>query len=149
MFGILSATISYYKAFKVNERIDASIEKFEGYNRLSEAEISDYLTSIGYTSDNDPSACPETKSGGELIATGDNVSGNPNHLYCVYFFGDDTGGSDSGKKNGDNQPLYYNYSVMTFIYVDLPIVGKFKVPVYSKAERTYNFSDGDNDRYRG
>ena len=46
VFGLISATISYYKAFKVNERILSTIEKFEGHNDLAKAEIDDYLISI-------------------------------------------------------------------------------------------------------
>ena len=42
--------------------------------------------------------------------------------------------------NKNKEPIYYNYSVVTYIYIQLPIVGAFKVPVYTKGERTYNFS---------
>ena len=49
VFGLLSATISYYKAFKVNERLLYSLDKFEGYNQFSREEMETYLSSIGYT----------------------------------------------------------------------------------------------------
>ena len=46
VFGLLSATISYYKAFKVNERLLFMIDKFEGYNNLSVEEMHDFLKLI-------------------------------------------------------------------------------------------------------
>ncbi len=137
VFGLLSATISYYKAFKVNERILYSLDKFEGYNQFSEAEIEDYLVSIGYTYSPDGQAdCPKEKDGGTLI-----MSNSAKHLYCVYYFSDDRGSQEEGRLNGDREPIYYNYALTSYIYVDLPIVGAFKLPVYTKGERIYNFSD--------
>ena len=137
VFGLLSATISYYKAFKVNERLLYSIDKFEGYNRLSVEEMENFLVSIGYTSNpNGQAECPETKDGGTLI-----TSKNARHLYCVYYFRDDRGSKETGRTNGDREPIYYNYAITSYIYVDLPIAGAFKLPVYTKGERIYNFSD--------
>ena len=139
VFGLLSATISYYKAFKVNERLLFMIDKFEGYNNLSVEEMHDFLFCIGYASvpgANVQSQCPSSKDGGTLI-----TSKNAHHLYCVYYFSDDRGNNEVGNTNGDNEPIYYNYAVTTYIYLDLPIVGSLKLPVYTKGERIYNFSD--------
>jgi len=139
VFGLLTATTSYYKAFKVNNRILASIEKFEGYNDLAQNEIEDFLSSIGYTVDaNGQRECAATNKGGNVQR-----AKNAGHLYCVYYHADDRGANEKKEKNGDNQPIYYNYSVVSYIYVQLPIVGSFKLPVYTKGERTYNFSEGD------
>ena len=137
VFGLLSATISYYKAFKVNERLLFMIDKFEGYNRLSIEEMQNFLVSIGYTSNpNGQSECPESKDGGTLL-----TARNARHLYCVYYFRDDRGSNETGRTNGDREPIYYNYAITTYIYVQLPIAGAFKLPVYTKGERIYNFSD--------
>ncbi len=137
VFGLLSATISYYKAFKVNERLLFMIDKFEGYNNLSIEEMQNFLVSIGYTSNpNGQSECPESKDGGTLL-----TARNAKHLYCVYYFSDDRGSKETGETNGDREPIYYNYAITTYIYVDLPIAGAFKLPVYTKGERIYNFSD--------
>ena len=130
VFGILAATLSYYKAYKVNNRILDSIEKYEGYNEPARQDIANKLQTIGYTKDS--SKCPERK--GMTLETQDN-----NYLYCVYYHVDDTATNDNSK-NGDNEPIYYNYSVASYIYIDLPIVGSFKIPVYTKGERTYNFT---------
>lgn len=137
VFGLLSATISYYKAFKVNERILYIIDKFEGYNGFAVEEIQNYLTSIGYTYNPDGQReCADEKNGGTLI-----TSKKAKHLYCVYYFSDDRGNNEKTRLNGDEEPIYYNYSLVSYIYADLPIVGSFKLPVYTKGERIYNFSD--------
>lgn len=138
VFGLLSATISYYKAFKVNERMLYMIDKFEGYNKGSIEEIENFLTSIGYTySPTGQRDCDESKDGGVLV-----TDRNARHYYCVYYYSDDRGINESGRTNGDREPIYYNYAINSFIYVDLPIAGAFKIPVFTKGERIYNFSDG-------
>lgn len=157
VFGLISATISYYKAFKVNERVLGIIEKFEGFNSLAKSDIEEYMTSIGYTSlqvNIQSDECPKSPNNsdkGTLV-----VDKNSSHLYCVYFHKDDRSDREKdaplgfvGGYNGDNQPIYYNYSVVSYIFVDLPIAGNFKVPVYTKGERTFNFSEGDTSMYSG
>ena len=39
VFAFLMGTFSYYKAYKVNNYMVAAIEKYEGFNELSHAEI--------------------------------------------------------------------------------------------------------------
>ncbi len=144
VFGLLSATISYYKAFKVNERLLYSLDKFEGYNRFSKEEMENYLVSIGYTYNPDgQKECPKEKDGGVLISTN-----NTHYLYCIYYFSDDRGNNEKDELNGDKEPIYYNYAVTSYIYADLPIVGAFKLPVYTKGERIYNFSDSQEQGAR-
>ena len=144
VFGLLSATISYYKAFKVNERLLYSLDKFEGYNQFSKEEMENFLTSIGYTYNPDgQSECPAEKNGGTLIKTN-----GTHYLYCVYYFADDRGSQEQNRLNGDREPIYYNYAVTSYIYVDLPIAGAFKLPVYTKGERIYNFSDNQEQGAR-
>ena len=143
VFGLLSATISYYKAFKVNERLLYSIDKFEGYNKWARNEMEQYLNSIGYTYEpSGPSACPTEKDGGELVTSPDAT-----YLYCLYYFNDDrsTRTAEKNKVSNDKnpQPIYYNYAITTYIYVQLPIAGNFKIPVYTKGERIYNFGDNN------
>ncbi len=135
VFGLLSATISYYKGFKVNTRILASINKFSGYNDLANKEIENYLSSIGYTVNSNNDKCSADRGKGELVRPSGTNSPS-NYLYCVYYIANDNSKS-SVKSNGN----YYSYGVKSYIYVDLPIVGKFKIPVYSKGERIYRFSD--------
>ena len=44
IFAIFAMALSYYKAYKVSNKIIESIEKNEGYNYLAEAEIKTKLT---------------------------------------------------------------------------------------------------------
>ncbi len=135
--GILAATLSYYKAFKVNNRILSEIEKFEGYNSSAKKSIdNEVLPSLGYQANPTNSSCDSSRSdGGKLVS-----DTTPSRLYCVYYYEDDRGKNEKSKTNQNKKPIYYNYSVVTYIYIQLPIAGLFKVPVYTKGERTYNFS---------
>ena len=49
IFAFISGTLSYYKAFKVNNKIIYAIEKYEGYNKLSKEEIDRILGNLGYS----------------------------------------------------------------------------------------------------
>ena len=137
VFALLAGALSYYKAFKVNSYILSSIDKYEGYNSAAVEEIDRDLNVLGYIKDS-ASACPERdgKQAEDYPGTGNNP-----YYYCVYFYGNDVGENSSRKSNADGNPIYYNYSVVSYIYVDLPIVGNFRVPVHTKGERIYNFSD--------
>lgn len=135
VFTLLFSALTYYKAFRVNNMILYSIDKFEGYNSGAVNEINQNLSALGYTYNNDNSTCPD-RNGAYLVEG----TTDP-YYYCVYYYPNDTGGYDTGMHNDDDEPLYYNYSVVTYIYVDLPFINKFKIPVHTKGERIYNFSD--------
>lgn len=144
VFGVLCATLSYYKAFTTNSKILASIDKFEGYNDLSKSDISTYLDGIGYKKGD--AGCESTRNvGGSeaiLVGTGTdkyNAKQDTNYMYCVYYYADDRGKGQTDV-NGNEEPIYYNYSVVTYIFVDLPILDAFRIPVHTKGERIYNFS---------
>lgn len=146
VFGILIATLNYYKAFKVNSMILSSVEKFEGYNSCNKGcakeEIQRKLTSLGYTQNVSGFKCPATRGKGVLVAPSNgNASQDESLVYCVYYYADDRGANEKGLVNGNGKPIYYNYSAVTYIFVDLPIVGDFKIPVQTKGERTFNFTD--------
>ncbi len=47
-FAIIMGVLSYYRAFRANEAIIESIEKYEGFNCASQAEIDRKLGVIGY-----------------------------------------------------------------------------------------------------
>lgn len=127
-FGFLSATLSYMKAFKVNGRIAKSLENHEGYNILSNEEIANTLTSIGYRiADPNTIECP--KKNGKLVSA---IAGKQ-HYYCLY---------DNGYyKNGKTDTRYFNYGIVTYIFVDLPLGIQFKLPVYSETEKIFHFTE--------
>lgn len=120
-FGFLIATLSYMKAFKVNSRISIALEKYEGYNSLSKQEINNTLGNLGYLIGK--AKCPDRK-GATKLETSD-------YQYCVYRY-------PAGEKTDKNG--YFYYGVISYIYVDLPIVGRFTIPVYHESERIYRFS---------
>jgi len=141
IFGFLTATINYYKAFKVNKAILNYISQYSGYNDKSKKAVDDYLTSIGYSANSEGDVCRGNKANGTLVNTGL----NRNHYYCVYFHDNDNG-SEGNKRNGDGKYVYYTYGVTTYIYIRLPIAGLFKIPVYTKGGRMYNFTDGQSQK---
>lgn len=129
-FGFLAATLSYMKAFKVNGLIAKSLENYEGYNALSDSEITNTLTSIGYRV-GDPSTftCP-IKNGKSAVSAGR----TKNHIYCIYEY--------EYYQNGNVKTRYFNYGIITYIFFDVPIIGgTFKIPVYSETEKIFHFTE--------
>ena len=124
-FAFLTATLSYMKAYKLNSRIVNAIEKFEGYNHLSNNEIDSKLSLWAYRKESNPFAdCPTVRGKNPI----NDASLNQSYAYCVYEF-----------KLNDH---YYNYGVRTYIFIELPIVHRIlKVPVYSETERIYLFDE--------
>ena len=120
-FGFLSATLMYYKAFKVNSHIAYALEEFEGYNTESAKEINRILGTLGYR--NGGKASCKSRRNMTNIPVTDKV------LYpiCIY---------ESKQKK-----RYFNYGIVTYIYLDIPLIGgTFKVPVYTESERIFKFS---------
>ncbi len=126
-FGFLAATLSYMKSFKVNGKIANSLEKFEGYNELSAAEIETSLANLGYrSSSNGNLNCPSHRHNGIEYQPITRIG--TNYKYCVYEY---------PEKNS----RYFIYGILTYVYMDIPIVGgTFSLPIYSETERIYEFS---------
>ena len=121
VFAFLAATLSYYKAFKVNNYIIHSLEKFEGYNNLAKQEIENTLLTLGY--ERGSINCPAEKNGGELTA----LNNQNLFKYCIYYH--------------DEDEDHYSYGVMTYIKVELPLFRMFRLPIYTKTNLIYRFSD--------
>lgn len=113
-FAFLVTSLNYYKAYKINNVISESIEKYEGYNALAKKEISQKLESIGYIKGN-----------------GHCSQGNENdtvHNYCIY----ETITSKGKLK----------YKIITFTNFDVPIVNQvLNLPVTTYTEPIYIFSE--------
>lgn len=127
-FGFLSASLSYMKAFKVNGKIANSLEKYEGYNELSDLEIAQTLTTIGYRTE--PPDCKDRVHNGITYqpVTAGSYKG---HEYCLYEYINGT----------DFEGGYFSYGIVTYIHLDIPIMGGiFKLPVYSETESIFKFS---------
>ena len=129
-FGFLSATLSYMKAFKVNGKIANCLEKYEGYNWLSDKEIAQVLETIGYRIGN--IKCPSRVHNGVTY----NALGSgryKKHEYCIYEY--------TNKKNTDFQYGYFTYGILTYVNMDVPLLGgTFSLPVYSETETIFKFS---------
>lgn len=122
VFAFLIATMSYSKAFRINNRIIAAIEKYEGYNNPAAKEADTGLRTIGYTL-GAKNNCPG-KKGAKIV-----TNSNKNHKYCVYQF--------TYKKD----KRYDIYGVQTYMDLEIPLVKiKLEIPVYSKTRKIYDFS---------
>lgn len=118
-FAFLSATLSYMKGFKVNSQVTGILEKYEGYNSLSEAGIKNALDTLGYRKGT--SNCKDQEGYKSM-----NYSG---HDICIYEQENATAGD------------YFKYKIITYIYMDVPVIGqRIKLPVVSYSERIYYFN---------
>lgn len=120
-FAFLTATISYMKAFKVNNAIANSIEKFEGYNSLAKEEIDKKLGTLGYSTSK--SNCKARKKDGTTYQP---LQNSGNYDYCVYYYGVDSSN-------------YQKYGIVTYLKLDLPIIDEIKIKVYSETEKMYYY----------
>lgn len=123
IFAFLVTTLNYYKAYKINNAISDSIEKYEGYNNLSIKDIETKLTSLGYVNDTENVRCRANDNYGTLVKTDDSK-----YSYCVY---------EGERKNGT-----FKYTIVTYVNFNIPIVNQvLNLPVKTKTESIYYFSD--------
>ncbi len=125
IFAFISGTLSYYKAFKVNNRIVHAIEKFEGYNDKSKEEIDRVLYSLGYSTES-ANCSDEYKNMYFVNSLGYNYN------YCVYIE------TENPQKN-----TYYSYGVLTYMKLDLPIINILNIPVFTRTNKIYKFTSTD------
>ena len=119
VFAFLAASLSYYKAFKINNIVKNSIEKFEGYNELAISEINNRLTSLGYQRIN-VNCDKNEKFGGQEYELKESGNG-----LCIYFY------NDSSTKS-------YKYGVVSYMSINMPFVGQFlKIPIKTTTDYIY------------
>ena len=136
VFALLALTYSYANAYKINTRIVNGIEISEGYNETAVAYINYAMENLGYKKGRKTN-CPQTWSqNGQVGRLVENT--NSNYYYCVYYY------EPTSEANGYYGGCYYSYAVVTYISVDLPIAGRFELPIVSRTNRTYNFDDFGN-----
>ena len=147
VFAFLAGTLSYYKAYRVNNAIVTSIEKYEGFNTLSYDEINQKLASFTY--ERVPFDCPsEVNSGsktGYLVdytSQGKKVKPSTDYNkrgYCVYRYANDT--SYKAKGSGAASSDWYDtYEVMTVVTFRFPVAQDLlKLRVFSRTSRLYQF----------
>ena len=121
-FAFLVATLNYYKAYKVNNAISNSIEKYEGYNDLAIKEINTKLTSLGYV--NGKKGCSTNNKYGTLVQNDSKFS------YCVY---EQDKNANTGK---------FKYVIVTYLNFNIPIINTtLNLPVKTTTESIYYFSE--------
>ena len=130
VFAFLMGTFSYYKAYRVNNAIVSSIEKYEGYNKYAESEINDKLQTLGYVEEDytcGKTALKNTESNTKISRKG----------YCIYM-----NDKDNNPEYGENVKTdnYVSYEVTTIIRFQFPIIQDIlKLRVSSRTHRIYDF----------
>lgn len=122
IFAFISGTLSYYKAFKVNNRIVHAIEKYEGYNEMAKVEIERILSGLGYSLED--ARCSQEYKGMFYVDALDY-----NYNYCIYIE------TETPQKN-----TYYSYGVLTYMKLDLPIINILNIPVFTRTNKIYKFT---------
>lgn len=122
IFAFMAGTMSYYKAFKVNNNIVHNIEKLEGFNEDSKLYIERFLGSISYKSGG--IKCAEKYRDMFLVYEGQDYS------YCIYI-------DNKSPKTGD----YYKYGVLTYMEIDLPLVNLINFKIFTRTNSIYKFTD--------
>ena len=144
IFAFIGGAISYYKAFKINNIIADNIEKYEGYNTLSAAEIRKQLASLGYNMSSVNCGVNKVKghTAGQSKAINENnelVDMNGHIFITFVYYNVSKCLENSSQGYNDYCPAEsYNYIVKTYLRFNIPIVNQWiKFPVYSKTNSIY------------
>ena len=132
MAFLLTGTVIYYKGFKINSQIANSLEKFEGYNDYSAEDMDRVFKNLGYRYKNnnkclngEDGSCLKENGKHEFSLTCSQIKKNENNSYV-----------------GNN--YYITYKIKTYIYIDLPLNISMKIPITSKTNPIYQFTDYEN-----
>ena len=147
VFAFIAGTLTYYKAFKVNNRIVSALEKYEGYNDLSKAEIDRFLGNIGYMV-GDSSHCADELNRRNvsmtLVSSGlNNHPTNNEYRYCIYLGVEEPG---TRQEVAGEMPFcrrFFTYGVTTYMTLDLPFVNMIRIPIFTRTNRIYKFTTDD------
>ena len=124
VFVFISNVLIYYKSNKVGNVIVDSIEKYSGFNALSEREIDEKLNSIGYNKrttscKNDDNCTLESSKIDEGKSTSEKG-------YCVYYC--------------ENSEDYYYYKIKSNMIINIPIINDVvNASVFSSTTNMYDF----------
>mgnify|MGYP000557911431 FL=1 len=132
MAFLLTGTVIYYKGYKINSQIANSLEKFEGYNQFSAEDMDRVFKNLGYRYKNN-SKCLNGTDGSCLAENG-------KHEFSLTC-------SHTEKNKGDNwegNNYYITYKIKTYIYIDLPLNISMKIPITSRTNPIYQFTDYEN-----
>lgn len=167
-FAVIMGIFSYNRAFRAGTIIIDTIEKYEGYNCLSAAEIDKKLSTISYNlpfdancnkADKNAQCTTDTKKNYAVVSYNLDYNGG-NYMEVYTSLGSETEDEQYKKMNTkygiDEKGNYvntkkYQYGVFTYMYIDLPIVSNLlKLSVYSKSDIMHEFRDIiDNNKKNG
>ena len=112
---IVIGGLSFSKAFKIKNRMIEVIEKNKGYTENTKEELDELLNETGYPVLRDSNfKCPQGRDG----ETSRLVSVLDSYKYCVYEYETIRG---------------YYYSVVTYMQVEIPLIGdmaQIEIPIY-------------------
>lgn len=132
MAFLLTGTVIYYKGYKINSQIANSLEKFEGYNQYSAEDIDRIFSNLGY----------RTKSNSKCLNNidGSCLSENGKYDFSLTCSRTEKKADDDWKGNN----YYITYKIKTYIYIDLPLNISMKIPITSRTNPIYQFTDYEN-----
>ena len=129
VFAFLSAAIIYFKSNKVSNVVANSIEKYEGFNALSEDEIISQMTSLGYNSNRITCSNSIRSNKGINCSFASDTVGKGESGYCVYL-------CDTRNDNG-----YYYYIIRTNMMINIPIINNIlNIPINTYTNEIYDFA---------
>ena len=121
--SLLSSSINYSKAFKVNSRIINIIEEEHGYTSSAKERINSYLKNTGYIVSIGNTCRNQTFKNERITGTSLNNDNN-GYKYCVYEYNESSGNR--------------YYKVITYMYFDLPLISEIiKIPVSGETKSFY------------
>jgi len=150
VFAFLAGTLSYYRAFRINNVIVHAIEMFEGYNRLSVLEIDRVLSGFGYDEEAvnrfQAGACPQQRVSNNVFnaigaetPVGERVDAR--NGYCIYVYNFDM----AARRSQTPTDPHFSFGVLTFMHLRLPVLEfHITIPVYARTNRMYDFEAGRN-----
>ena len=125
-------TCPQFVLHKVNNIVTNSIEKYEGYNSLSDNEINRNLESVGYNATNVSckNSVKDAHDSDGMCYLAEKVGGKKEYPKgaCIYYC----------EKNGE----YYYYKIRTYMPINIPIINDIlPLFVYSSTNEMYNFEN--------
>lgn len=104
--GYLAFSVTYNKAYKVKNKIISLLEQYEGYNQVVKEKIDEYMINVGYNTNIDTSRVNNIDDTWEC-----------GRGYCIKWYQEEES-IEAGLPKG-------YYSVITFVWIDVPIFNKF------------------------
>lgn len=147
--AIISGIFSYYRAFRAGTIIVNEIEKYEGFNCVSQNAIAKKLSGVSYnlpfnvTCKKDENNCVTDVGSNYKVYSYNldvDLSDNPVMVEKIELGDKEYDGSISKTCSSDGtyckMSSEYQYGVYTYMYTDLPIVSGFlRIPVYNKTKK--------------